>query len=193
MFPMFAVTRVRAHACASGRNGRVPGFSIGAEALIAAPVAQQGRCRTGVCAGSVVSCYPRPVRRWGFWIRIVYALCLGGATVNHVRAALSRGWLPEQLPLATALYWDSLTFLDPLAAVLLFVRPRLGIALTVAIIVSDVAHNLWLMAAYPLSGSFIADVTSSGFMLSQIAFFLFVAATAPLAWRECKLVSSSRP
>jgi hypothetical protein len=78
-----------------------------------------------------------------------------------------------------------LTFLDPLAAVLLFVRPRWGIALTVAIIVSDVAHNLWFMSAHPLSKSFVADVASSGFMLSQIAFLLFVAATAPLAWRGC--------
>lgn len=118
----------------------------------------------------------------GALIRTVYALCLAGATVNHVRAVLARGWLPEALPAATALYWDSLTFLDPIAAVLLFVRPKAGIALTILIIASDVAHNLWFIAAHPLRG-FTQDVTSSAFMLSQIAFLLFVAATAPLAWR----------
>jgi hypothetical protein len=82
----------------------------------------------------------------------------------------------------TALYWSSLTFLDPLAAVLVFVRPRMGITLTAGIIVTDVAHNLWFTAAHPLSASFVEDVTSSALMMSQIAFLLFVAATAPFAW-----------
>ena len=116
-------------------------------------------------------------------IRIVYALCLGVGTINHVRAVLAHGWLPEQLPLPTAVYWSSLTFLDPFAAVMLFVRPRIGIALTVAIIVSDVAHNVWFMAARSVSGSFYQDLTDSGAVMSQIAFLLFVTATAPIAWR----------
>jgi len=126
------------------------------------------------------------VQRRGSWIRIVYALCLAGATINHVRALLAHGWMPEGLPSATALYWDSLTFLDPLAALLLFLRPRTGIALTVGIIVSDVAHNLWFVAGHSLRASFFEDVTSSAFMMSQIAFLLFVAATAPVAWRGTK-------
>jgi hypothetical protein len=122
------------------------------------------------------------VQRVGALIRIVYALCLAGATFNHVRALLAHGWLPDHLPAATALYWTSLTFLDPLAALLLFLRPRLGIALTCAIIVSNVAHNLWFVAAHPLRETFLADVASSPFLLSQIAFLLFVLATAPIAW-----------
>ncbi|MBA2467156.1 MAG: hypothetical protein H0V46_06070 [Sphingomonas sp.] len=109
---------------------------------------------------------------------------MAGAAVNHVRAVLAHGWLPAHLPPLSALYWSSLTFLDPLAVALLFLRPRIGIALTAAIIVSNVAHNLWFVAAFPLRGSFAEDVTSSGFMMSQIAFLLFVALTAPLAWRE---------
>jgi hypothetical protein len=117
---------------------------------------------------------------------MVYALCLAGATINHVRRVLTFGWLPGELPRATALYWSSLTFLDPLAAMLLFLRPRAGIALTVAIIVSDVSHNLWFMADHPVRGSFVDDVTSSGFMMSQIAFLLFVAATALVAWQGIK-------
>jgi hypothetical protein len=117
------------------------------------------------------------------WIRIAYALCLGVATINHVRVVLAYGWLPQQLPLPTAVYWSSLSFLDPFAALMLFVRPRIGVALTVAIIVSDVAHNVWFMAAHPVSGSFNQDLTDSGAALSQIAFLLFVTATAPIAWR----------
>ena len=120
--------------------------------------------------------------RPGKLIRTIYALCLAGATVNHARAVVSRGWLPNELPAATAIYWSSLTFLDPLAAVLLFIRPRAGVILTGAIIVSDVAHNLWFRAAHPMSGSLYRDVVRSPFMLSQIAFLLFVAATARIAW-----------
>ena len=101
-----------------------------------------------------------------------------------MRAVANWGWFPEHLPAASAIYWSSLTFLDPLAAVLLFVRPRIGIALTAAIIVSNVAHNLWFTAAHPLHGSLLEDVTSSFFMMSQIAFLLFVGATASMAWRD---------
>ncbi len=88
------------------------------------------------------------------------------------------------MPSASAIYWSSLTVLDPLAVILLLVRPRAGIAMTAAIIVSNVIHNLWFMAAYPLRGSLLADVLASPFMLSQIAFLLFVAATARMAWDD---------
>lgn len=130
--------------------------------------------------------------RTGLLIRIAYALCLFGATVNHVRAVHARGWLPASLPLGTAAYWASLTFLDPLAAVLLFIRPKIGIALTIAIIVSDVAHNLWFRAGHPVNGSFYGDVTSDPFMMSQIAFLLFVAVTAPIAWKSCPASPANR-
>ena len=126
------------------------------------------------------------MQRFGWWIRIVYALCLAGATINHVRAVVAYGWLPDHLPTATALYWSSLTFFDPLAALLLFLRPRTGIALTGAIIASNVAHNLWFIRSNPLGRSFVEDVTSNGFVISQVAFLLFVLATAPVAWRAGK-------
>lgn len=103
-----------------------------------------------------------------------------------MRAVAVRGWLPAQLPVATALYWSSLTFLDPLAAILLFVRPRAGVGLTVAIIVSDVAHNLWFTTTHTPRTSFVHNVASSTFLMSQIAFLIFVGATAPWAWRYSK-------
>lgn len=68
MFPKFAVTSVPARASAPGENRAVATFSIRGKAFIAAPVAQHGRCRTGVCSGAVVSLrfQPLPVRsRWG--------------------------------------------------------------------------------------------------------------------------------
>ncbi|MGZ2412288.1 glucose dehydrogenase [Sphingomonas sp. F9_3S_D5_B_2] len=124
------------------------------------------------------------MHRQGFWIRVVYALCLAGACVNHVRALLVYGWWREGVPLGTTIYWDSLTLLDPLAALLLFVRPRAGVALTIAIIVSDVAHNVWFEASHALGRSLIEDLTSSFVIMSQVGFLLFVAITAPTAWRQ---------
>jgi hypothetical protein len=50
--------------------------------------------------------------RTGLLIRIIYALCLLGATVNHVRAVHAHGWMPPDLPWGTAVYWSSLTFLE---------------------------------------------------------------------------------
>lgn len=123
------------------------------------------------------------MERRGFWIRVIYALCLAGATLNHVRAVLRHGWMPDHLPKYSALYWSSLTFLDPLAALLLFIRPKMGIALTVMIIVSDVVHNLWFVSQHPLQPTLLEDVMSSPFLLSQIAFLVFVVVTAPVAWR----------
>ena len=121
--------------------------------------------------------------RAGLIVRSLYALCLAVATVNHIRAIAAHGLLPDFLPSGTAVFWSSLTLLDPLAAGLLFLRPRLGIVLTAAIIVADVAHNLWFVARDTPEPSLIATVTANPFLLSQIAFLLFVAGTARIAWR----------
>ncbi|PYI90740.1 MAG: hypothetical protein DME97_16300 [Verrucomicrobia bacterium] len=40
-------------------------------------------------------------------------------------------------------YWTALTFLDALAAVLLLWQPRIGLALAILIITSDVTLNLF--------------------------------------------------
>jgi hypothetical protein len=123
---------------------------------------------------------------------VIYALCLIGATINHIRAVAAQGWLPAYLPQATAAYWASLTFLDPLVAALLFIRPRAGIAATLAIILSDVTHNLWFAAAYSHSTSIARAVATNPFLLSQIGFLLFVALTTPVAWRELSEELDSR-
>lgn len=127
------------------------------------------------------------LRRRGLFIRAIYALCLGGAAVNHLRSIVVHGWFPPYLPWLTAAYWSSLTLLDPLAAVLLFVRPKTGIAITVAIIVSDVAHNLWFVGTYARGMPLLPQVATSPFLLSQIAFLIFVASTALIAWRDAEV------
>ena len=123
------------------------------------------------------------MRRAGLIVRIVYALCLAVATANHVRAIAGHGLLPDHIHWPSAAYWASLTLIDPLAVVLLFARPRAGIALTAAIIVTNVAHNLGYGAHYRPEASLLELATADPFILSQIAFLVFVAATAPIAWR----------
>jgi hypothetical protein len=109
----------------------------------------------------------------------MYALCLLGATSTHVRALAMHGlfWDYGGVLLITRIYWTSLTFLDPFAAVLLFLKPRAGLLVTLAIIVSDVAHNTWL-----LQRSQSPDWLNWMY-LSQVHFLVFVILSIQYAWR----------
>jgi hypothetical protein len=118
------------------------------------------------------------VKRLSLAIRLLLAACLLGATFNHVRAIVDCGLLCDYglaAALPSRLYWTSLTVLDPLAAALLLVRPRAGLLLTLAIIVSDVLHNTYYVAS--------ANQWGNPFYLAQVGFLVLVTATAPLAWR----------
>jgi hypothetical protein len=111
-------------------------------------------------------------------IRAFFALCLLAATFNHARAIAAHGPLWDygygaDAMLASKIFWASLTLFDPLAALLLFVRPRAGLALTVAIIVCDVLHNGYYVARH---GQWLAT-----FYVSQVAFCVAVLALTPLA------------
>jgi hypothetical protein len=129
-------------------------------------------------------------------LRSTYATCLALATVAHVLVDLRFGVLLDGLaplgyPVGVRLYWASLAFLDPAAAILLFVRPRAGLVLCAAIIATDVLNNSWV--AYhrsefspPVLDS--AQMVHHGFgddisLILQVAFLLFVFATLRIAWR----------
>ncbi len=120
-------------------------------------------------------------------LRVIYALCLLGATANHWAILLQHGlyWDYGGFPVATAIFWTSLSFLDPAAVVLLFARPNAGVAATIAIIVTDVIHNLWIEARYfpPL----LRTLVQAPGVMAQIAFMLFVLATASRAWGSERL------
>lgn len=75
-------------------------------------------------------------------------------------------------------YWTSLAILDPLAAALLLWKPRSGLLLTVVIVVSNVAHNTWVMLE-----SSAPDWQNSMYLL-QVLFLTFVLATVRIAWRD---------
>ena len=77
-------------------------------------------------------------------ILILFSLCLLGACIGHVIQVWQGGWLPYRFaPLPLNAYWTALTFLDPLAAILLLCRPRAGLLLALLIITSDVALNFF--------------------------------------------------
>ena len=83
-------------------------------------------------------------------------------------------------------YWTALTFLDALAAVLLLLRPRTGLALTSLIIASDVAVNLF--------ARFYLDLHLRPVALTLQLLFLVVVAGATLyARREEPLKPSNQP
>ena len=115
------------------------------------------------------------------WIPSAYAACLLGATFTHASTVWTHGLLWDYGGVArgTQVFWTSLTFLDPLAVVLLLVKPRAGLVLAFAIILVDVVHNTWFGVQHgePLS--------AAGWMYySQVGFLIFVVVTFRSAWRE---------
>jgi hypothetical protein len=115
-------------------------------------------------------------------IRTIYAICLLLATCTHVIFDVQYGMLlgglrPLGYPLIARLFGASLTFLDPLAALLLFVRPRAGLVLCAGIIVTDVINNGWV--------GYMRSEVETDFLLgylAQVAFLIFVLATIRYAW-----------
>jgi hypothetical protein len=103
-------------------------------------------------------------------VRIVWALCLAIGACTHIAGLIKHGWsCGGDIPLASVIFWNSLTILDPLAAALLFLKSRIGVLATIAIMVSDVAHNWWVVAAF---GGIVWMVVADS------AFLIFVLATA---------------
>ncbi|HEV2745897.1 MAG TPA: hypothetical protein VGW34_01195 [Allosphingosinicella sp.] len=125
------------------------------------------------------------MQRGSLIVRSIWASCLLVAGVNHARILLQHGlfWDYGGVGWASAAYWSSLTILDPTAATLLFVRPRVGIACTILLIALNVVHNLAVTARFVPAGEFLSRVAYNPFILSQIGFMLFVGATAGIAWK----------
>jgi hypothetical protein len=125
------------------------------------------------------------MQRHSMIVRIIWAACLLVGGANHARILLQHGlwWDYGGVNWGSALYWSSLTVIDPLVAALLFIRPRAGIFSSVLLIVTNVAHNLWVRADYMPEAGIVAWAASHPFILSQIGFMLFVLATLGIALR----------
>jgi hypothetical protein len=114
-------------------------------------------------------------------LRVVYALCLLAGAWTHLRILVAHGllWDYGGVPAFTRVFWTSLTFLDPLAVILLFLKPRTGLAVTAVIIAVDVTHNAWFYThvGLPLRGYL------NWMFVSQVAFLTLVVLTIRIAWR----------
>jgi hypothetical protein len=107
-------------------------------------------------------------------------ICLLAAGLNHACDIWRGGWLPYRFaPLPMNVYWTSLAVFDPLAAWLLWRRPRAGLSLTLAIITSDVAVN-----SYAIYGLEYRGWLAYGSLQLQTLFLGFVAGTLPYVWRR---------
>lgn len=103
---------------------------------------------------------------------------MAGAAWNHARILFQHGlwWDYGGIHPFYAAFWTSLTFFDALAVFLLLARTRAGLALTTAIIVSDVLVNASVGLTYGFDPASFA---------AQFIFMVFVLGTVRRAWRRC--------
>ncbi len=107
---------------------------------------------------------------------VVGALIVGFVigTSTHVLQIVNRGWVVfADAPIWMNVYWTSLTFLDPLAAMLLLRARRAGLALALAIMLSDVAVNSYGLYGLDLPSAVWAlqlQTLFGGFLLGAVGF-----------------------
>ena len=123
-------------------------------------------------------------RRASFVVRSIWAACLLVAGANHARILLEHGlfWTHGGVGQLSAIYWSSLTILDPAVAALLFARPNTGVISTIILITTNVVHNLMTLARLAPPGEFMSTA-GDPFVVCQIGFVLFVLISAHIAWR----------
>jgi hypothetical protein len=116
------------------------------------------------------------VRNPSFLIRLIYAICLAGASFNHASIIAAHGlnWNYGGLPVFVCVFWTALTFFDALAVILLMTKPIFGLGLAATIIVCDVVINSWVGMTYGF------DLAS---FFAQVLFLVFVMSTVGIAWR----------
>ncbi len=110
-------------------------------------------------------------------LRLVYATCLMVGAASHLSLLIRHGWDWNYggMPIGTVMFWSSLTVLDPVAAVLLVARPRVGVLCTLVIVLADVAHN----------GVVVGLRTGADYrLIDQTAFLLVVLASIRFVWRN---------
>ena len=115
-------------------------------------------------------------------IRLVYILCMAGATFNHWIDVITGGFLPyTYAPLSLNIYWTSLTAIDPLVVSLLIFKPKAGIYAVAVLIFTNIPINALAEQFIFKTGVFTHWQTQS-----QLAFGIFVLLTLPIALKTDK-------
>ncbi|WP_156401897.1 hypothetical protein [Agromyces sp. Soil535] len=100
---------------------------------------------------------------------------LVGTTTHIVDLVVGGADVYAGFPPGVRLFWVSLTLLDPLTVVLLWLRRRAGVVVGCLVMAADVSVN-WTVAAVT------GELTLFG-LVTQSAFAVVVFGTAPLLWR----------
>lgn len=109
--------------------------------------------------------------------RAVISLLVAGfliGTTTHILHLVNVGWVVfETAPAWMNVYWTALTVLDPIAAMMLVRHRRVGLALGILIMVSDVALNSYALYGLRLPFGFVslqAQTVFCGFLLGAASF-----------------------
>ena len=116
-------------------------------------------------------------------IRIVWTICFLIGASSHAWDILNYGWLPyTYMPLPFNVFWTALLPLDLIAALLIWIRPRVGALLGLAIMLTDVAVNGWTYFGAGINEMQFPLLLQSLFMLFVIATFSHVAKADKFIW-----------
>ena len=112
-------------------------------------------------------------------------------TSTHLIWIIENGFLSEEYnsSLFSKIFWDSLVFLDPIAALLLIIRPKFGIYLTLIIITFDILHNniFYFNELYLIPIDISNWVIKYWMIIGQVLFGLFVLVTFKSNLKEINL------
>lgn len=116
-------------------------------------------------------------------------------SLTHLVWIINNGFLSEHYhtTVYTSIFWDSLVFIDPIAAFLLIVKPNIGVQMTALIMVIDVLHNGYLcLRVFPDNPTLaVTWLTGNWMFLCQLGFGIFVLSTYKSIRKEIKLKSTS--
>lgn len=119
----------------------------------------------------------------GVMIRIVWTICFLIGASTHARDILNYGWLPyTYMPLPFNLFWTALFPLDLLAALLIWIKPRLGALLGLVIMLTDVVVNSWTYFGAGINEMLFPLLWQALFMLFVISTFGHVAKEKKYTW-----------
>ena len=114
----------------------------------------------------------------------IYSIGFLIGTFTHLQGIWLNGVFGANVPLFFNVYWDSLSLLDPLAALLVWGKPRTGIALAVFIMLTDIAINAYGYAIGIFGEPVAGMVPLSLFLQSLFGTYVFV--TAPVVMEKLK-------
>lgn len=124
---------------------------------------------------------------------MIQAIGMLMGTFTHVQWIVNNGFLSDNYnaPILTKMFWDSLTFLDPIAATLLILRPKFGLILTLIIITFDVIHNnlFYMEELYINAPTLTIWIQKYWMILGQIIFGAFVYLTFKYNYKNIKNIS----